>query len=86
MEHGATLSMEQIRAFLEASEEVRFQARDRRELFEWVDQILGRQNYERLRQEGKGLIRRYVAKMTGSSRAQIARLIRCYFITTLSTA
>ena len=29
MEDGETLSLEQIRAFLEASEEVRFQAQDR---------------------------------------------------------
>jgi hypothetical protein len=31
MEHAATLSLDQIRAFLEASEEVSFQAQDRRE-------------------------------------------------------
>jgi transposase InsO family protein len=78
MEHAATLSLERIRSFLEASEEVSFQARDRRELYEWVNQILGQQDYGRLRREGKGLVRRYVAKMTGLSRAQVARLIRCY--------
>jgi transposase InsO family protein len=78
MERAATLSLEQLRAFLEASEEVRFQANDRRELYEWVNQILRQQDYGRLRREGKGLIRRYVAKMTGLSRAQVARLIRGY--------
>ena len=78
MEHAATLSLEQIRAFLEASEEVRFQAHNRRELYEWVNQTLGQQDYGRLRRQGKGLIRRYVAKMTGLSRAQVERLIGCY--------
>ena len=78
MEHAATLSLEQIRAFLEASEEVSFQAHNRRELYEWVNQILGQQDYRRLGREGKGLVRRYVAKMTGLSRAQVARLIGCY--------
>jgi hypothetical protein len=58
MKHAATLSLEQIRAFLEASAEVRFQANDRRELYEWVNHILGQQDYGRLRREGKGLIRR----------------------------
>ena len=78
MEHAATLSLEQIQGFLEASEEVRFQAQDRRELYEWVNQTLSRQDYGRLRREGKGLVRCYVAKMTGLSRAQVARLIGCY--------
>ncbi len=78
MEHAATLSLEQIRAFLEASEEVRFQAPNGRELYEWVNQTLGQQDYGRLRREGKGLVRRYVGKMTGLSRAQVARLIGCY--------
>lgn len=78
MEDGETLSLEQIRAFLEASGEVRFQAHDRRELYEWVNQTLRRQDYGKLKREGKGLVRRYLAKMTGLSRAQVARLIRCY--------
>ncbi len=78
MENGERLSLEQIRAFLEASEEVRFQARDRRELYEWVNQTLRRQDYSHLKREGKRLVRRYLAKMTGLSRAQGARLIRCY--------
>jgi hypothetical protein len=61
MEPAATLSLEQIRAFLEASEEARFQAHNRRELYEWVNQTLSQQDYGRLRREEKGLIRRYVA-------------------------
>jgi transposase InsO family protein len=78
MEDGQTLSLEQIRAFLEASREVRFEVHDRRELYEWVNQNLRQQDYGRLKREGKGLVRRYVAKMTGLSRAQVARLIGCY--------
>src|SRR5450631_899920 len=78
MEDGQTLSLEQIRAFLEASREVRFEVHDRRELYEWANQNLRQQDYGRLKREGKGLVRRYVAKMTGLSRAQVARLIRCY--------
>ncbi len=35
MEHAATLSLGQMRAFLEGSEEVRFRAHDRRELYQW---------------------------------------------------
>jgi transposase InsO family protein len=39
---------------------------------------LRQQDYGRLKRSGKGLMRRYIAKMTGLSRAQSARLIRCY--------
>jgi transposase len=78
MEHGEILSLEQIQAFLEASEGVRFQARDRGELYQWVNEMLRQQDYGHLKREGKGLVRRYLAKMTGMSRAQTTRWIRTY--------
>jgi transposase InsO family protein len=78
MDDGKRLSLEQIQSFLDGSEEVRFQAQGRRGLYGWVNQILRQQDYGRLKRRGKGLVRQYVAKMTGLSRAQVARLIRCY--------
>jgi transposase InsO family protein len=78
MDSSEKLSLEQIRGLLEASGEVQFQAKDRRELYEWVNQTLRHQDYGRLKRDGKGLVRRYVAKMTGLSRAQVTRLIGCY--------
>src|SRR5712692_9764572 len=78
MEDGERLSLEQIRAFVEASGEMRFHSQDRRELYAWVNQTLGRQNYSHLKRQGKGLVRRYLAQMTGLSRAQVTRLIGCY--------
>lgn len=78
MENGERLSLEQIRAWVEASEEVRFHSQDRGELYEWVNQTLRQQDYGRLKRAGKGLVRRYIAQMTGLSRAQAERLIRSY--------
>jgi transposase InsO family protein len=78
MEDGGRLNLEEIRAFLESTGEVSFEAQDRRELYAWVNQQLRQQDYDGLKREGKGLLRRYVAKMTGLSRAQVARLIGCY--------
>jgi len=75
MEGGDRLSLENIRALLELSVEVNFQAQGRQELYGWVNQTLRRQDYGRLQRAGKGLVRRYVAKMTGLSRAQVTRLI-----------
>ena len=71
-------SLEQIRAFLEASQEMRFQGQERAEVYAWVTRLLGEQSYHRQRRAGKGLLRRYLAKMTGRSRAQITRLIAQY--------
>ena len=78
MEDLEQLSLEQMRAFLEASAEVHFQAKNRQDLYSWVSRILGVQDYRALKREDKGLVRRFLAKLTGRSRAQIARLIHCY--------
>ena len=78
MEDGEKLSLEQIRVFLEGSEEVRFQAESRADLYDWVNQILRQHEYGKLKRPGRGLIRSYISKMTGLSRAQAARLIQCY--------
>jgi len=65
MEDGEKLSLEQIRALLEASEEVCFQAQHRGEVYGWVNRTLVQHDYGGLRREGKGLVRRYLAQMTG---------------------
>ena len=78
MQAGEKLSLEQIRAFLEASEEVGFKGRNREEVYDWVNQTLRAQKYEELKRRGRGLVRRYVEKMTGLSRAQTTRLITLY--------
>jgi len=78
MPDGKRLSLDQIRAFLEASEELRFETSDRQELYQWVGRTLVEQEYAGLGRECKGVVRRYVAKMTGLSRAQATRLIGQY--------
>jgi transposase InsO family protein len=75
---GQRLSLEQIRAFLEASDEVAFEGCDRREVYGWVDRTLREQKWGELKRSHRGLVRRYLEKMTGLSRAQITRLIQTY--------
>ena len=72
------LSLEQIRKFLGASKEIAFRARDRREVYAWVTRTLRQQGYARLVRAAKGVLRRYLEKMTGMSRAQVTRLIGKY--------
>ena len=78
MQVAEGMSLGQIRAFLEASDEVDFKARNKEDLYDWVNQTLRRLNYRKLKRSGRGLVRRYVAKMTGLSRAQTTRLLGTY--------
>jgi len=75
---GQGLSLEEIRAFLRASDELGFEAQNREEVYGWVKQILRQQRYQGLDRTGRGVVRLYVAKMTGLSRAQVTRLITRY--------
>lgn len=78
MQDGEKLSPEQIRAFLEASEEVQFRGKGRKEVYEWITRLLRRQEYRKQGKVVRGLLRSYVGKMTGRSRAQVTRLIGRY--------
>jgi hypothetical protein len=46
MQAAEWLSLEQIRAFLEASSEVGFRGRNRAEIYGWVNETLREQRYE----------------------------------------
>ena len=78
MQTPQRLSLEQIQAFLEGSGEVGFKGQHRKEVYSWVNQTLRQQRYEDLKRSQRGLVRRYVEKMTGLSRAQMTRLITMY--------
>ena len=78
MKSGGRLSLEQIQAFLEASEDFRFAGRKRKEIYDWVAGTLAEHQYGGQPREGKGLLRRYFGKMTGLGRAKVTRLIGRY--------
>ncbi len=78
MDDSEAGSLEQMRAFLAGSGGVRFGGHRREEVYSWVEQTLVRHQYAGLDRPGKGLVRRYLARMTGLSRAQVTRLIAAY--------
>ena len=78
MDDSEATSLEQIQAFLAGSGEVRFAGQRREEVYFWTEQTLVRHRYTALKRREKGLLRRYVARMTGLSRAQVTRLIASY--------
>ena len=78
MQQAEKLSLEQIRAFLEASEEVHFEGQKREEIYGWISRTLQVHSYGQQSRGKCGLLRRYVEKLTGLSRAQVTRLIGRY--------
>jgi hypothetical protein len=57
MKNGERLSLEQIRTFLAASEEFRFEANNREEVYNWVTRTLVEQEYGGQKREAKGVLR-----------------------------
>jgi hypothetical protein len=78
MDDSAPMSLEQIQAFLAVSNEVRFAGQRRDEIYAWTEQTLVRHEYAGLSRAEKGVLRQYLARMTGLSRAQMTRLITGY--------
>jgi len=72
------LSLGEIQAFLSASETIRFEGETQAQIYHWIEQVLGRQEYHQQNRSARGLLRNYVTKMTGLSRAQVTRLIARY--------
>ena len=60
------------------SEPIDFHLTDRRGAYDFVTRTLRRLNYAGLSKADKGVVRRFVAKVTGLSRAQSTRLIGQY--------
>ena len=68
--------MEQVRAFVEGSEPVDYQPKDRGSAYAFVRRTLAAFDYHRLGRADRGCVRAYIGKACGFSAAQISRLIR----------
>jgi len=71
-------TIEQVRQFLGGSEAIEFRALSVAEKYNWIEEVLVRFSYHRLKRTEKGVIRRYIERITGYSRSQVSRLITEY--------
>jgi len=69
------LTLEQMREFLQGSLSMKFVLRGRAALYNFLERVLALQHYARLARPDRGVVRAYLAKLTGLSRAQLTRLI-----------
>lgn len=75
MQNVERLTLEQIREFVEGSRAIGFSAPKREAVYQFIERILKSQKYRRLGRGQKGIVRRFLVKMTGLSRAQLTRWI-----------
>jgi len=68
-------TLAQVRAFVEGNAPVSFTLTDRTAAYAWMTDTLKRFRYAHCARSDKGLLRRYLAKVTGLSRAQVTRAI-----------
>ena len=78
MQHAERLTLAEMREFLAASNTLSFAGAGRRQIYGLVERTLRAQQYLRLSKKDKGVVRRYLAKISGRSLPQITRLIRQY--------
>ncbi len=69
-------TLDDLRAFLAGSQGVEIRTCEREACYAFVGQTLNCFGYRRLGKAEKGLVRAYLGKVTGLSRAQLTRLVR----------
>jgi hypothetical protein len=70
MENPEEMNLEQMKALVESSRMVRFSIDGREVLYRLLVRVLKNQHYAELRREQRGIVRRFLAKVTGRSRAR----------------
>lgn len=75
MDDAQITTLEQIRSVLESPGELGFKGANREERYGWIEEVLKRFDYFRLEKKGKGLVKAYLKRMSGLSRAQVTRLV-----------
>lgn len=71
-------TIEKVKRFLEGSESLELEGISVGERYRWIETVLMRFKYSQLSRMDKGVIRRYIGKVSGYCRAQVSRLIKRY--------
>ena len=71
------VSIAQVKEFLKLESGARFSKTDRDEAYEWIGKTLGKFRYFSETKKHRGIIKAYLATVSGYSNAQIDRLVAC---------
>ena len=69
------LTLSEMEELLSGSRKVTWEAVDNEAKYEWIAAVLKAQRYAKLGKRAKGVVRRFLLKVTATSRAQLTRLI-----------
>lgn len=76
MTDSCVVSIAQIKEFLKVNNAINFTSTSRKEKYKWINDVLNKFGYVRLKsKKDKGLIKKYILKMTGISPRQLKRLV-----------
>jgi hypothetical protein len=76
MENLERLTLEEMQEFVRTNRQVIWSAEERESAYRLIERVLKGHQYRRLGKGQKGIVRRFLAKVTGLSRAQLTRLIQ----------
>ena len=74
MENSRLVNFTQIKEFLKGTTTIDFSTESKKEKYAFIKEVFDRFKYTSLARKQKGLVRRYVRKVTGYSSAQITRV------------
>lgn len=75
MENLNRLTLSEMETFVKSHRQVGMEAAATEDAYAFIEGVLRKQGYGRLKRSAKGTVRRFLAKVTGLSRAQVTRLI-----------
>jgi transposase InsO family protein len=77
MDDSRIVSIPELREFLKVSKDIKFIATNRKERYKWINEVLNRFRYLRLkRQADKSSVKKYIIRMVGLSAVHLKRLIK----------
>jgi len=81
MNDNGIRTIEQVRGFLEGTADVEFVIDTKAKRYEWIEKTLVRFRYLELARAEKGLMLKFLGKVSGYSHVQVKRFVRQYFET-----
>ena len=75
MDDTQITTLEQVQAVLCSPAGLAFNRAGREELYGWIESVLKRFDYFKLRRKAKGQVKAYLQRLSGISRAQMTRLV-----------
>jgi hypothetical protein len=76
MDNLERLTLAEMEEFLTSNRQIQWSAAERESVYTLIEQVLKVQQYRRLSKGQKGTVKRFLAKVTGLSRAQLTRWIQ----------